>query len=80
MTTSLSPPLSSSITLGKLRRGINCKACGRQISSDPELCSECLSIAMALVKDLDGPDDDDFIPYDEVMRKAALKRARDAAS
>ena len=64
--------------MGALQRGISCKACGRPISSDPELCSECLQIAMALVKDLDAPDDEDFIPYDEVMHRKMMKAINDA--
>ena len=59
--------------MGALQRGISCKACGRQISSDPELCSECLSWAMSCIKDLDAPDTDDFIPYDDVMLAAKLR-------
>ena len=46
---------------GELMRGIQCKACQRPISSDPELCPECLQIARALIRDIDMPDIEDDI-------------------
>ena len=46
---------------GALKRGIQCKACQRPISSDPELCPECLQVARGLIRDIDMPDIEDDI-------------------
>ena len=45
----------------KLTRGLHCKACDRPIQGDPELCSECLQIARALVHDADPADEDEHV-------------------
>lgn len=58
--------------MAELQRGITCKACGKSISSDPELCPYCLDIARSCFRDIDPPDED-TIPYDEVMHHALIQ-------
>ena len=65
---------------GKLKRGFGCKACGKPVSGDPELCPTCLNVARMLIKDLDAPDAEDFIPYDEVMHRKMMSQIKDAFS